>query len=65
MGLKMKNFDTIWFLGQDPIPEKPFYRGDCLKRGLGQFADLRGGLAEKRGWGFWGGVDTPVYTMIN
>ena len=32
------------------VHEKPICRGDCLKRGLGQFADLRGGLARKRGW---------------
>ena len=32
--------------------------------GLGQFADLRGeGLARKREWYFWGGVDTPMHTM--
>ena len=43
------------------------YRGGhCLKRGLGQFADLSGGLARKRevvflrGWG----VDTPMHTMF-
>ena len=30
---------------------KPIYKGDCLKWGLGQFADLRGGggLTRKRG----------------
>ena len=41
---------------------------DCLKRGggLGQFADLKGGLARKRGVVFLrGGVDTPVPTMKN
>ena len=25
--------------------EKPIYRGACLKRGLGQFSDLKGGWA--------------------
>ena len=35
------------------------YRGgDCLKTGVGQLADLSGGLARKRG------VDTPMHTMI-
>ena len=34
------------------------------KRGLGQFADLRGvGLARKRGGVFEGAVDTPMYIM--
>ena len=31
--------------------------------GLGQYADLRGGLARKRGGAFEGGVDTPMHTM--
>ena len=35
-------------------------RGDCLKRGLGQFSDLRGGLA---GVVFLWGVVTQVQTM--
>ena len=41
---------------------KPIYRGNCLKvggRGLGQFADLKGGLPRRRGWCFLRGVDTP------
>ena len=29
--------------------------GNCLKRGLVQFANLRGGLMKKRGWCFRGG----------
>ena len=34
------------------------------KRGLGQFVNLRVGLARKRwGWCFWGGVNTPMHTM--
>ena len=39
--------------GGGRIHEKPpIYREDCLKRrGLGQFADLRRGLATKRGGG--------------
>ena len=59
MGLKMKNFNImgihwkIQFSGEGGgSHEKPIYRGKCLKRGLGQFADLRwgGGLAEEEGW---------------
>ena len=30
--------------------------------GLGQFADLRGALAEKRGWCFLRGLDTLMHT---
>ena len=45
--------------------EKFQYYGDSLNRGggLGQFADLRGGLAEKEGDVFEWGVDTPVHNM--
>ena len=42
------------------VMEKPIYRGDCLKRGFGQFADLRGGLAKKRGMVFLRGVPRCV-----
>ena len=36
--------------------EKPIQKGDCLKRGLGQFVDFRGmSLARMRGWCFYGG----------
>ena len=40
--------------------QKIIYRGNCLKRGLGQFGDLEGGggVGEKEG-----GVDTPMHTM--
>ena len=40
------------FRGGGGSHEKPIYRGKCLKKGLGQFADLRwgGGLAEEEGW---------------
>ena len=34
----------------------------CLKRGLGQFADLRGDLAKKRRQYFWGSVDNAMHT---
>ena len=38
--------------------------GIAKKGGLGQFVDLRGGLARKRGGGvFEGGVDTPMHTI--
>ena len=48
---------------------KPIYKGDCLKWGLGQFADLRGGGGgggrEKReGGDFRGRVDTPMHNMF-
>ena len=50
----MKNFNIfgvrgkIWVLGGGRVHKKLTYRGDSLKRGLVQFADLRGGLARKR-----------------
>ena len=46
---------------------KPIYKGDCLKWGLGQFADLRGGgggLDKKEGGDFRGRVDTPMHKMF-
>ena len=39
-------------------------RGDCLKRGLGQFVDLSGAWQGKVGLVFLRGVDTPMYTML-
>ena len=56
MGLRMKNFDIlhlhwkIWLLGGEFMKNQ--YRGGeggCLKRGLGQFADLRGLAWQERG----------------
>ena len=46
---------------------KPIYREGLPKKGrLGQFANLRRGLARKRGWCFWGeGIDTPMHPMID
>ena len=51
-GLRMKNFNIMgvywkkWiFKG---VQEKPIYRGNCLKRGLGQFADLEGAWQKKK-----------------
>ena len=56
-GWRIKNFNIfgvqwkIQFLGK--AHEKPtfmIYRGDCMKRGLGQFVDLMGrGLGKKEG----------------
>ena len=39
------------------------YRGNCLKRGLGQFADLRGGPWQKRGGGVFEGGLIPQCTL--
>ena len=57
------------FLSEKTHPKSDFqgggflknqYRGGvCLKRGLGQFADLKGDLTRKRG------VDTPIHTMMS
>ena len=54
-----------WKDGVGGIPEKPIYRGNCLKRALGQFPDLRrGGLGKKQGdGGLRGKVDTLMHTM--
>ena len=42
----MKNFNIVgvhWKIRiLEGVYEKPIYRGNCLKRGFGQFADLRG-----------------------
>ena len=35
--------------GRGGIHEKPIIGGDCLKGGLGQFTNLRGGLARMTG----------------
>ena len=70
MGLRMKNLNILGVHGKIRVlegrfHEKPIYRGDCLKRGgFEQFADLRGGLARKRGVVFLREVDTPMHTMI-
>ena len=31
------------------VSEKPIHRGNCLKRGVSSFADLRRGTGEKEG----------------
>ena len=43
--------------------ENPIYSGELPEKGegLGQFADLRGGLWKREGWYFWCSVDTPMY----
>ena len=38
-------------------------KGNCLKGGIGQFADLRGGLAKKMGGSVFEGFDTPIHIM--
>ena len=45
--------------------KKPIYRGESPKKhGLGQFADVRGCLAKKRGGAWrWGEVDAPMRAM--
>ena len=46
------------------VPEKPIYRGNCLKRKVGQFPDLRGAWQKKAGTAFErGGGDTLMHTM--
>ena len=45
MGLTGKSFfekNFFFCFGGGGVHEKPIQRGDCLKRGLGKFADLRG-----------------------
>ena len=41
------------------VQEKPTYKGNCLKRWVGQFAGLRGGLTKKRRVVFLSEVYTP------
>ena len=79
MGLRMKNFNIMWFT-KDLVyrgyrgegHEKLICRRILHKRGggLGQFADLRVGgreyLTKKRGeieGAGWGGGVTPIHTM--
>ena len=62
LGVHWKNFKIFFFGGG--VTKNQYRGGDCLKkgRGFGQFADLRGSLARKRGCVFEGGVDTPMHT---
>ena len=67
MGWRMKNINIfrvhgkIRVLGGGGVTKKTIHREDCLRGELGLFADLR---ARKRGWCFWGGIDTPMHTMF-
>ena len=43
-----------------------YIRVELPKKGeLGQFVNLRGGLAKRRGWCFSVGVNTPMHTMVS
>ena len=68
MGLRMKNyniFEVHWnirLLGEGSW--KANIEGeDCLKRGIGQFADLRGDWQERGGGIFDGVGDAAMHTM--
>ena len=55
----------IWLLGEE-VHRKPRERGgDCLKGGLGQFADLRGTWQERGGGVFEGGWHPNAYYELN
>ena len=56
----MKNFNIF-----GGFTKKAIYRGNRLTRRLGQFADLGGGILQKRGLVFLRGVDTPMHTMTS
>ena len=46
------------------VHKKPIYIEELPEKGgLGQFADLRRGLGEKKGMVFLRGVDTAIHTM--
>ena len=54
----------IWVL-EEGFTKNQYIGGDCLKRGFGQFADLRqGGLARKKVFLSGGGL-TPQCTLCN
>ena len=62
MGLKMKNFNIVGVyqsLGEGGH-KKQYIGGNCLKRGLGQFA---GGLSKKRGEDVFEGGWIPQCTL--
>ena len=40
---------------REGVQEKPIKKGDCLKRGHGQFGNLRGGAWQERGGGVFEG----------
>ena len=57
MVLRTKTLIFLWFTERSDfkgVLKNQYVGGDCLKRGggLGQFVDLRGVLARKRGWCF-------------
>ena len=49
MGLRMKNFNILGVHRKIRILRGEFMKIDIEGRGLGQFADLRGGLGKKEG----------------
>ena len=73
MGLRMKNFNIMgvhWKIQFLSVGKKKQYIYICRyredlpeKEGLGQFADLRGGLAEKEGVVFLRGGLIPQCTL--
>ena len=63
-GVRMKNFNIIGFpwkirFWRGGSRKTNMYSGKCLKRGLGQFANLRGGAWQKRGGGVFEGGWCP------
>ena len=59
MGIHWK----IW-LSEGRFHKKPIKRRDCVKRGLGQFADLREACQERGGGGsWWGGRLIPQHIL--
>ena len=60
----------IFIVGGGGFPRNQYVGGNCLKKGIWQYRDLRGtgegGAWQKRGeWCFWGGgVDTLMHTMV-
>ena len=65
--------EKLWYFGCSPknptfrgggVSRKNWYKeGDCIKRGLGQFADLRRGLGKKDGGGVFEGGLMPRSTL--
>ena len=65
MGVEVKD-EKLWgftkksrFYGE--LHEKPMYRGNYLKRGLGQFVDLRGGVGASLVFLKWAGCLNAHY----
>ena len=54
----------IQFLGWWGGHEKTVYRDIAEKGGLRQFAEVRRGLAKKKGFGVFEVTDTPMHTMV-